>query len=239
MASVSTARRMEPRVSSPSEQPERLSIRMPTSAATLEGFREWATSPAFPEHVRAAFIQGEIFIDMSNEDPELHVMVKGVIFAAIFQLNQEKKLGRVYTDGMLLANREADLASNPDATFVTTKSLREGRVRITRRRNAPSHFKDMEGSPDWVLEVLSDGSVEKDTERLRVAYHRAGVSEYWIVDARGDEVMLQILYRRKNGFVAAPIKDGWQRSRVFGCEFRLTRQQVELDLWDYLLEMRP
>jgi Uma2 family endonuclease len=240
MATVSAARPLEPHMSSPfPEQLERLSIRIPTSAATLEGFREWATSPTFPENLRAAFIEREIFLDMSNEDPELHVMVKTVVTSRLFQINQEKKLGRLYADGMQVVNREAELANNPDASFASWKSLRSGRVRITRRRGAPAHYKDMEGSPDWVLEVLSDSSVEKDTQRLRRAYHRAGVSEYWIVDARGEEVILQILYRRKRGYVAAPVKDGWQRSPVFGCEFRLTRQQVELELWDYTLDMRP
>src|SRR5262249_12109278 len=100
-------------------------------------------------------------------------------------------------------------------------------------------YREVEGTPDWMLEIVSDSSVQKDTQQLREAYHRAGIPEYWLVDARGDDVAFQILYRRKNGYAAAPLKDSWQGSRVFGGSFRLVRQQDEFGLWEYTLEVRP
>lgn len=217
---------------------ERMWFRIPADAHTLEGFREWATSPAFPPYARATLLNGEIFIDMSNEDPEMHVLVKTVIAATLYPFCRDQKLGRLYQDGMLVANKKAKLASNPDCTFVSWKTLREGKARFIRRKINDRHFRDLEGTPDWVMEVVSDSSVEKDLDELRVQYFRAGVAEYWIVDARGEEIDFRILHRHKNRYGAAPIKEGWQKSRVFEREFRLTRQQVELDLWDYTLEMR-
>jgi Uma2 family endonuclease len=59
---------------------------------------------------------------------------------------------------------------------------------------------------------------------------RAGVPEYWLIDARGDEIDFPVLHRRKTGYAAVPQRDGWQKSKVFGRWFRLTRQKDDLDL---------
>jgi Uma2 family endonuclease len=49
------------------------------------------------------------------------------------------------------------------------------------------------GSPDLVVEIVSDSSVRKDTTLLRDAYWKAGVREYWLFDARGAEIRFDIL----------------------------------------------
>src|SRR5258708_15458640 len=102
MAATATARRRDPQPPVPlCNGSERLDVFLPGSAMTLDGFRDWATSPSFPEYIRAAFINGEVWIDMSNEDPELHVMVKGIIFGSLLPLCRTTKSGRLYQDGML------------------------------------------------------------------------------------------------------------------------------------------
>jgi hypothetical protein len=58
------------------------------------------------------------------------------------------------------------------------------------------------------------------------------------VDARGDEIDFRILHHRKKDYAAAAVHDGWQKSKVFGREFRLTRKRIRLNLWKYTLEMR-
>jgi len=73
---------------------------------------------------------------------------------------------------------------------------------------------------------------------LREAYHRAGVREYWIVDARSEEISFQILHHRKNGYVAAPNRDGWRQSKVFARSFRLERVLDDYGLWEYTLHVR-
>jgi Uma2 family endonuclease len=88
------------------------------------------------------------------------------------------------------------------------------------------------------MEILSDSSVEKDTKRLRAAYHRAGILEYWLIDARGAEISFQILSWRQGGYVAVPSRDGWIHSKVFGCDFRLSRSRDRLGLWSYKLDVR-
>jgi Uma2 family endonuclease len=233
----------KPRRPSPAPRPaapqsDRLTIRIPTTAMTLSGFRKWATSPQFPEHVRAAFIDGEVYLDMSNEDPEAHVAVKGEVYAVLRAVVRNEDLGKLYTDGVLLTNEEASVSNNPDASFLSRETLRSGRARLVPRKGEEGQYREIEGTPDWVLEVISDSSVEKDTEKLRTAYHAAGIPEYWLIDARGEEIIFTMLLWRKTGYAAAPIKDSWQRSKVFGREFRLVRARDEFGLWEYTLEVR-
>jgi Uma2 family endonuclease len=80
---------------------------------------------------------------------------------------------------------------------------------------------ELEGTPDWVLEVVSQSSVAQDTEWLRVSYHRAGIPEYWLIDARFDELSFQVLRRRRDRFAVVAARGGWCRSQVFGHSFRL------------------
>jgi len=78
--------------------------------------------------------------------------------------------------------------------------------------------------------------VTKDLRDLREAYHAAQVREYWIIDARGAEIDFRILHWRKSGFAAASSDSGWQKSRVFGRRFRLTRTIDRAGVWKYKLE---
>jgi Uma2 family endonuclease len=240
MATVPAPRRRQPPAPpEPSLAEQRLCLRIPTSALTWTGFRDWATSPDFPDHVRAAFIGEEIYLDMSNEEVEAHVAVKTEVYAVLGPIVRAEGLGRFYSDGLLISNEPAQVSNNPDASFCSGESLRSGRVRLVPREGKPGRYREIEGTPDWVLEVLSDSSVQKDTERLRVAYHAAGIPEYWLIDARGEEIVFTILHWRKNGYAAAPVKDGWQRSKVFGREFHFVRRPDEFGLWEHTLEVRP
>ena len=42
----------------------------------------------------------------------------------------------------------------------------------------------MEGAPDLVVEVISEGGEARDRQEKRQEYAGAGVSEYWIVEGR-------------------------------------------------------
>ena len=240
MATVSTRRRrpVPKKTPPPPVTVDRRSVRIPTSAFTLAGFRAWATSDAFPEHIRAALIGQEIFIEMSNEDLDTHVAVKGEISRVLMHLSRQQKLGQFFADGVLVTNVDASLSNNPDATFFTLESFRSGRVRLVPKHDKENRYVEIEGTPDWVLEVISDSSVEKDTIKLREVYHRAGIREYWLTDARGDAIDSQILYHSKDFYEAAPQQGGWQQSRVFGRSFRLERQQNQFGLWEYTLHTR-
>jgi|SRR5208283_3908019 len=96
-------------------------------------------------------------------------------------------------------------------------------------------FIEIRGTPDWVLEVVSQSSVQKDTRELRKMYHRAGVAEYWLIDARGPVISFQVLINRRTGYVSSPSRSGWHRSPLFGMRFRLERRQNRLGRWQYKL----
>jgi Uma2 family endonuclease len=188
-------------------------IVIPPSAHTLPGFRVWAKSDVFPERGRISFINKEIVIDMSPEEIETHIKVKMEIGYGLMHLNKKTKQGEFYGDGTLVTNAEANLSTEPDGSFVKWESLDTSRVRLIPREGAEGEYLEVEGTPDWLLEVVSKSSVRKDTEQLRERYHRAGIPEYWLVNARGEDIDFQILLHETNGYVAAPGRGGWQESR--------------------------
>jgi Uma2 family endonuclease len=71
-----------------------------------------------------------------------------------------------------------------------------------------------------VAEIASDSSVIKDVD-LETKYYTAGISEYWRIDARGEQIKFDILRRGAKGFVSTPRRNGRVRSAVFGRTFEL------------------
>ena len=216
----------------------RSEIRLPASAFTLAGFRAWARSDDVPEKARLTFIDQEIIIDMSGEEIQAHGIVKTAVSYPLLQLNADLDLGLFLLDGVLVTNVAANVSNIPDAVLATWASLEVGRVRLVADEKEPDRYRELEGTPDWLLEIVSDSSVHKDTKRLLEAYHRAGIPEYWLIDARGEEIDFQILLHQPTGYVTATRRGGWQRSQVFGRRFRLVRERGRLGLWQYTLQMK-
>ncbi|HZU34612.1 MAG TPA: Uma2 family endonuclease [Gemmataceae bacterium] len=212
---------------------------VPVTAMNLAGFRAWATSPAFPERGRISFIKDEIFIDMSREELETHNQVKVEINRVLANWNKRHRRGELYSHGALMSNTVAGLSTEPDATFASWEALQQRRARLVPQEGMDGECLEIEGTPDWVLEVVSDPSVVKDTRRLRRAYYQAGIPEYWLVDARGKEVDFQMLVRGKTAYEPAIATGGWQHSPVFRQRFRLVRRRLPLGLWNYTLATRP
>lgn len=50
-------------------------------------------------------------------------------------------------------------------------------------------YVELEGAPDPIVEIVSDCSVQKDTQRLSKACFEVGVREYWLADARGSQLV--------------------------------------------------
>jgi Uma2 family endonuclease len=214
-------------------------VRIPPSAHTLAGFRAWATSEQFPERGRISFLDGELFIDMSPEEIHKHNKVKSEVGYALIGLNKKRKLGEFYSDRMLLTNVEANISTEPDAAFATWESLESGKVRLVPREDAEDESMEMEGTPDWVLEIVSKYSVRKDTRQLRDGYYRAGIPEYWLINARGEEIAFQILVAEEGGYEESVSRGGWAASPLFGRRFRLVRERGRLGHWEYTLQVKP
>jgi Uma2 family endonuclease len=214
-------------------------IIVPASAHTLDGFRTWAKSDDFPERCRISYLDGEIFIDMSPEELETHSKVKTEVSYGVVHVNKKDKLGVFCSDRTLVTNVEANLSTEPDAAFLLWESLEADRVRLVPREGEEGQYLEVEGTPDWVLEIVSKTSVRKDTRRLRVQYFQAGVREYWLIDARGEEINFQILIRGESDYTVTVGRGDWQTSVVFKRRFRLVRQRGRMNLWEYTLEVKP
>jgi Uma2 family endonuclease len=211
-------------------------LHIPRDANTLAGFRKWVLSDEFPEKQPVLFLKGGIYLYMPKEDVFTHAAVKTPVAIELGGLFRDLDLGDFYINGVLITNVEADLSGNPDMVGILWESLESGKVRYV--TNKKDRTVEIEGSPDWLLEIVSNGSVKKDKVELREAYHTAGVREYWIIDARGADIDFQILHWRKSGYAAAPRKTGWQRSRIFDRSFQLTRSRDRRGGWRYMLAVK-
>jgi Uma2 family endonuclease len=200
---------------------ERLTV--PAAAFDHAGYRAWVASNAYPAGVRTTFLQGEVLVEMSPESLETHNQVKLAVTLGIGAFARERDLGIVYPDGALVTNEEAALSTEPDLTFVSWASFDQGRVRLQPRAGG-TDFVEIVGSPDLVVEVVSDASVKKDTERLRDVYARAGVLEYWLIDARGPGIRFEILANAGGQFVSPHDPSAPRTSGVLGGRWTLTRR---------------
>jgi Uma2 family endonuclease len=218
--------------------PGQFLLRMPASATTLDGFRAWATSDEFPNRGRISFLGREILIDMSPEELETHNKVKTAVCGGLGLLSQELDLGEFYSDRTLVTYPAVGLSTEPDGVFVSYETSEAGRVQLVPRRDAEGEFMELRGSPDWVLEVVSRYSVRDDTVQLRELYHRARIPEYWLIDARGADILFQILTRRRADYAVVRPRGGWHKSRVFPANFRLERQRNRVGRWKYTLQVQ-
>jgi Uma2 family endonuclease len=218
--------------------PEGRALHLPTSIFTYEGFCDWAASDAYPERGRISYLNGEVVIDMSPEEIETHNQVKEAVNREIGNLNRALDLGRLFPDGVQLRNDAIGLNTVPDGMLVRWEAFESGRVRLVPRRRRPDEHVQLNGTPDWVLEVVSQDSVTKDTRTLRRLYFRQGIPEYWLINARGDDIDFQMLVRGRTRYAAVKPRDGWLASPVFGRSFRLRRRN-RLGMWIYTLHVRP
>lgn len=214
-------------------------VAVPHDAQTLTGFRSWLASDSFPERGRISFLDGKLDIDMSPEDIDTHNQVKAEIGFRIYSLSRKLNLGIYFPDRSLLTNDQANLSTEPDSTFARWKTFTSGKLLKLPLASGQTSVKELRGTPDWVLEIVSDGSVNKDRQLLRRLYFRAEIPEYWIVDARGEELAFEILIRGTKDYALADRDNGgWQLSGVFERLFRLNRERDQLGYWEYTLQMK-
>ncbi len=211
-------------------------IEVPGWVTDIEAFRRWTDTDDCPHEYRLGWLKGEVWIDMGSGQVFTHILVKTQITIAVGALVNAKKLGLFLGDGLLLSNFAADISGNPDGTFLSNETLRSDRVRLIEGKRGG--ITEIQGSPDKVLEVVSESSVQKDYDLLRQAYWEADIREYWLVDARKAPLRFDLLRHTPRGYVAARKQDGWVKSAVFGKSFRLTQAKNDLGHPEYTLAVR-
>jgi Uma2 family endonuclease len=217
-------------------------LRIPEDARTFEGFQRWIDSGEFPETGRIDYLEGDVEVDMSPEDLYTHGTPKTAISSKLHILVAEAELGLVFSDSTRLKSRFAGLSVEPDVMVVLKETLKAGKVRSSpaSRRKSPGRYSGLDGAADLVVEVVSDGSVKKDTKRLPPLYARAGVPEIWLVDARNEDLRFEI-HTLHGGRYETVRQDGegWVHSPCLQRFSRLVRRELpDLDACVYKLEDR-
>lgn len=134
---------------------------------------------ALPDERRVELIDGVIY-DMAPPNL-IHQTISVEIFARIREHIRKKK-GKCLS-GVAPWDVQLDCDNKtmvqPDVYVICDKSkVKNGRL-----------F----GAPDFIAEVLSPSTAKKDTGIKVTKYAAAGVSEYWIVDARRERIVVYIL----------------------------------------------
>lgn len=198
---------------------------IPAGLATMADFRRWSRTPEFPTVGRIDWVASQIEVDMSPEDIFTHGVLKTEIVGRLWALAKGRGI-HLFTGETRVSSIAADLSVEPDVVAVTDASFDAGRVRLVPAAGGlPDRFVELEGGPDLVVEIVSDSSVAKDTRRLPAAYHAARVGEFWLVDARGPEVLFTIQRFEPAGYVEDRTATGIPRSALFGCGFTLARSR--------------
>lgn len=206
---------------------------MPVWMTDLASFRRWACSDEFPEQGRISFLGNRLWVDLSMETRD-HNRVKGQMVGVLEVIVSDEGLGEMACDRMRLTHPEAGLSSEPDGMFLSKQALLRQRVQY----HKGGESLEVVGSPDMVLEVVSDSSEQKDTVDLMKLYWMAGIEEYWLVDVHKDQLRFDIFRRGATGYTPIRKQGGWMKSRVFGRSFRLVRTIGDLGLYSFKLEVR-
>ncbi len=77
--------------------------------------------------------------------------------------------------------------------------------------------------------------MRKDKKLLFDGYFRAGMGEYWLINALDEKLDFQVFTPSARGFVPVAPQAGWLESPTFQCAFQPTRQKGDDGFWQYTL----
>lgn len=214
------------------------SVEVPASAFNYDGFRAWALSNEFPEHGRITFLSGDVQVDLTLEELETHNQAKGEVTSILANINHDEEVGRVFSSGARIASPQGELSCEPDAVYCSWQAFETGCVKLVPLSSDPKQLVLIEGTPDLVVEVVSDSSAIIDKRVLPTKYHRAGIPEYWLIDAR-KKLDFRILVWAPSRYQPASEEGGWQKSQVMQRQFKLMRTKGRMGYWKYHLQTRP
>jgi Uma2 family endonuclease len=212
-------------------------ITIPGWINTLEEYRRWAESDDYPQIGWVSYLNGVIWVDPNMEEFLSHNRVKQAYNTMFGMLLMRQASGCFVPDRMLLVNVAANLSTEPDGLFYLWSTMQTGRLRLVPGQK--SGYIQLEGIPDTVLEILSDGSEKKDFVQLRNLYWKAQIPEYWLVDARGDTPRFDILRHTPEGYQETPPQDSWVRSEILGHSLRIERSLDPLGLAQFVVQVKP
>jgi len=123
--------------------------------------------------LRHEIIDGEHYVNASPLEKHQRVSYNFIVEIGIYL--RQHPVGRLYHAPFDVVFSQYDVVE-PDLMFISN----ERREIITSR--------NVQGSPDLLVEILSPSNTRYDEVTKRALYERTGVGEYWIVDPVNDTV---------------------------------------------------
>lgn len=117
--------------------------------------------------------------------------------------NRKKKVGRFFTAPYDVYFDKHTAGVQPDLLFVSKENdeiIKEGNGIV--------------GIPEFVVEIISPGSVDKDRVTKKDVYEKFGVKEYWIVDTQWKTIEVFVLEEEKYKLYSFAEKEGKLKSSV-------------------------
>ena len=209
-------------------------LEIPDDVFTLEGFRAWAAALGDRAPL-VSFCGGTVYVEMSASHRSHGPLVTEVT-SVLGTLSRDEGLGMYCAAPSWFTCAEAGLSTEPDGYLATYETLKSGRLAIH-----PEREHEMIGRPDMVFEAVSRSSPAKDLVDLVDRYARAGIPEYWIADARAEELVFRILVLDPDGAYRdqEPDEAGWSTSPAWGRAFRLRRVTNPAGLTEFRLDVHP
>ena len=127
---------------------------------------------------RREIIEGDLFVTPSPVTPHQRTVIR--LSSHLWYFVDSHKLGEVFSAPFDVVFSEFDVVE-PDILYISN-----ARAGILTHRN-------VQGAPDLVVEVLSEGTEKRDRTIKLELYGKFGVDEYWTVDPNGPSADI---YRR-------------------------------------------
>jgi Uma2 family endonuclease len=181
---------------------------MPLAAKYRIGFEDFCS--LVNEGQKADLIDGVIY--MASPDNVEHYDIFAWFMRLLNDYLEETNCGGRVFGSRVAFRLDDENAPEPDLAYV--RPQREDLIQKTR----------IVGAPDWVLEIVSPESGERDYKRKRRQYEKFGVSEYWIIDPLQQRLTMYRLSRdgkleevrpRAGVAVSRVIRGFWVRTSWF------------------------
>ena len=131
---------------------------------TYNDYKSW------PENVHAEIIDGQVYLMAAPNDRHAFIQTNITIQLGNYFLDKTCQV-RTAKFGVRLDYKESGLDTTtvePDILIVCDQS---------KIKDKP----ECQGTPDFIIEIVSKGEAKKDLEIKRERYERAGVKEYWAI----------------------------------------------------------
>ncbi|MEM6879384.1 MAG: Uma2 family endonuclease [Bacteroidota bacterium] len=175
---------------------ERANQAMEKEARHRANFREWLTPS-----VKAEFINGEIV--MHSPVKRRHLRVAENLHYIIGLYARKHNLGEVSIEKALIELGRNDY--EPDLAFWLKERTLEW-----------DNDMMVHPAPDFIIEILSESTKDRDRNTKYVSYESHGVGEYWIIDPVKELVEQFVLVSKPNS------KDKFELQGTFGIDEVLT-----------------